>query len=72
LKGFWQGQHALPKSIEPAQPATIPAMVIKKAVIFPHFGKNKTPLLRSWRILYQDAQEYFEGPVTIYRGGDLS
>ena len=44
LKGFWQGQHALPKSIEPSQPATIPAMVIKKGGDFPAFWQKQNSL----------------------------
>jgi len=50
LKGFWQGQHALPKSIEPAQPATIPAMVIKKGGDFPAFWQKQNSFVESWRI----------------------
>jgi hypothetical protein len=51
LKGFWQGAKPLPNTIEPSQPATIPAMLIKKAGIFLRFGKNKIPLLMRKNIL---------------------
>ena len=45
LKGFWQGQQPLPKSIEPSQAATIPAMLIKKGGDFPAFWQKQSSFI---------------------------
>lgn len=44
-KGFWHGQQALPKSIESCQPATIPAVLIKKGGDFPAFWQKQNSFL---------------------------
>ncbi len=41
LKSFWQGRQPLPKSIEPSQPAAVPAMLIKKCGDFPAFWQKQ-------------------------------
>jgi uncharacterized Zn finger protein len=45
LKGFWRGRHPLPKSIEPIQAATIPAMLIKKGGDFPAFWQKQNSFI---------------------------
>lgn len=45
LKGFWQGRQPLPKSIEPSQAATIPAMLIKKGGDFPAFWQKQSSFI---------------------------
>ena len=52
LKGFWQGQHPLPKSIEPAQAATIPAMIIKKGGDFPAFWQKQNSFIEVMEDFY--------------------
>ena len=52
LKGFWHGQHPLPKSIEPRQAATIPAMLIKKGGDFPAFWQKQTSFIEVMEDFY--------------------
>lgn len=52
LKGFWQGTHSLPKSIEPSQPATIPAMLIKKGGDFPAFWQKQNSFIQVMEDFY--------------------
>jgi uncharacterized Zn finger protein len=52
LKGFWQGQHPLPKSIEPVQAATIPAMLIKKGGDFPAFWQKQNSFIEVMEDFY--------------------
>lgn len=40
LKAFWQGEKKLPTTIEVASPASVPAILIKKAGDFPPFWKK--------------------------------
>ena len=52
LKGFWQGQQPLPKSIEPGQAATIPAMLIKKGGDFPAFWQKQNSFIEVMEDFY--------------------
>ena len=52
LKGFWHGQNALPKSIEPSQAATIPAMLIKKGGDFPAFWQKQSSFIEVMEDFY--------------------
>jgi len=52
LKGFWQGQHPLPKSIEPSQVATVPAMLIKKGGDFPAFWHKQNSFIEVMEDFY--------------------
>jgi len=52
LKGFWHGQHPLPKSIEPRQAATIPAMLIKKGGDFPAFWQKQNSFIEVMEDFY--------------------
>jgi uncharacterized Zn finger protein len=52
LKGFWHGQHPLPKSIEPSQVATIPAMLIKKGGDFPAFWHKQNSFIEVMEDFY--------------------
>jgi len=52
LKGFWRGQHPLPKSIEPIQAATIPAMLIKKGGDFPAFWQKQNSFIEVMEDFY--------------------
>jgi uncharacterized Zn finger protein len=52
LKGFWQGQHSLPKSIEPSQAAIIPAMLIKKGGDFPGFWQKQNSFIEVMEDFY--------------------
>ncbi|WP_262966975.1 SWIM zinc finger family protein [Methylobacter psychrophilus] len=45
LKDFWQGQLPLPKSLEPGQAATVPAMLIKKGGDFPAFWQKQNSFI---------------------------
>jgi uncharacterized Zn finger protein len=45
VKHFWQGQQPLPHSIEPAQAAIIPAMLIKKGGDFPAFWQKQSSFI---------------------------
>ena len=51
-KGFWQGQHPLPKSIEPGQAAAIPAMLIKKGGDFPAFWHKQNSFIEVMEDFY--------------------
>jgi len=52
LKGFWQGQQPLPKTIEPSQAATIPGMLIKKGGDFPAFWQKPTSFIEVMEDFY--------------------
>jgi uncharacterized Zn finger protein len=52
LKGFWHGQQPLPKSIEPSQAATIPAMLIKKGGDFPAFWQKQNSFIEVMEDFY--------------------
>ena len=52
LKGFWQGQQSMPKSIEPIQAATIPAMIIKKGGDFPGFWQKQNSFIEVMEDFY--------------------
>jgi len=52
LKGFWQGQHPLPKSIEPSQVANISAMLIKKGGDFPAFWHKQNSFIEVMEDFY--------------------
>ena len=52
LKGFWHGQQPLPKSIEPSQAATIPAMLIKKGGDFPAFWHKQNSFIEVMEDFY--------------------
>lgn len=52
LKSFWQGQQPLPKSIEPSQPAIIPAMLIKKGGDFPGFWQKQNSFIEVMEDFY--------------------
>jgi uncharacterized Zn finger protein len=53
LKEFWLGQKRLPQTIEAASPATIPAILIKKAGDFPPFWKKDNSFIEVMEELYQ-------------------
>jgi uncharacterized Zn finger protein len=52
LKGFWQGHYPLPKSIEPSQPAAIPAMLIKRGGDFPAFWQKQNSFIEVMEDFY--------------------
>lgn len=52
LKGFWHGRQPLPKSIEPSQAATIPAMLIKKGGDFPAFWQKQSSFIEVMEDFY--------------------
>lgn len=52
LKGFWQGSQPLPKSMEPNQAATIPAMLIKKGGDFPAFWQKQNSFIEVMEDFY--------------------
>ncbi len=52
LKSFWHGQQPLPKSIEPSQVATIPAMLIKKGGDFPAFWQKQSSFIEVMEDFY--------------------
>jgi uncharacterized Zn finger protein len=57
LKSFWYGQQPLPKSIEPSQVATIPAMLIKKGGDFPAFWQNQNSFIEVMEDFYVRMRE---------------
>ncbi len=52
LKDFWQGQQPLPKSMEPGQAATVPAMLIKKGGDFPAFWQKQNSFIEVMEDFY--------------------
>lgn len=50
---FWHGQKRLPGNIEPAAPATVPAVMIKKAGDFPPFWNKDSSFVEIMEELYQ-------------------
>jgi uncharacterized Zn finger protein len=52
LKGFWQGQHPLPKNLEPSQTAAIPGMPVKKGGDFPAFWQKQTSFIEVMEDFY--------------------
>ena len=53
LKEFWLGTKRLPQTIEAASPASIPAILIKKAGDFPPFWKKDNSFIEVMEELYQ-------------------
>jgi len=53
LKDFWHGEKRLPQDIEPALPAMIPAIVVKKGGDFPPFWDRDTSFVEVMEELYQ-------------------
>jgi uncharacterized Zn finger protein len=53
LKEFWLGSKRLPQTIEVASPASIPAILIKKAGDFPPFWKKDISFVQVMEELYQ-------------------
>jgi Uncharacterized conserved protein len=52
-KAFWQSDKRLPASIEPAVPAAVPAILIKKAGDFPPFWNKDTSFIEVMEEFYQ-------------------
>ncbi|MBE0435173.1 MAG: SWIM zinc finger family protein [Methylomicrobium sp.] len=52
LKSFWQGRHPLPNSIEPSEPAAVPAMLIKKGGDFPAFWQKQNSFIEVMEDFY--------------------
>jgi uncharacterized Zn finger protein len=52
LKGFWQGQQSMPKSLEPSQAAIIPAILIKKGGDFPAFWQKQNSFIEVMEDFY--------------------
>jgi len=52
LKGFWQGQQPMPKSLEPSQAAIIPAILIKKGGDFPAFWQKQNSFIEVMEDFY--------------------
>lgn len=53
LKEFWLGKKRLPPTIEAASPASIPAILIKKAGDYPPFWKKDISFIEVMEELYQ-------------------
>jgi uncharacterized Zn finger protein len=53
LKEFWLGTKRLPQTVEAASPASIPAILIKKAGDFPPFWKKDNSFIEVMEELYQ-------------------
>ncbi|MEW6492475.1 MAG: SWIM zinc finger family protein [Cyanobacteriota bacterium] len=53
LKDFWLGKKRLPPTIEAASPASIPAILIKKAGDYPPFWKKDISFIEVMEELYQ-------------------
>jgi uncharacterized Zn finger protein len=53
LKEFWLGEKRLPQTIEPVSPASIPAILIKKAGDYPPFWKKDISFIEVMEELYQ-------------------
>lgn len=53
LKEFWLGNKRLPQTVEAASPASIPAILIKKAGDFPPFWKKDASFIEVMEELYQ-------------------
>ncbi|MGR9052079.1 MAG: SWIM zinc finger family protein [Gammaproteobacteria bacterium] len=51
-KHFWRGPHPLPDQIDPAQPAAIPAMLIKKAGDYPGFWQKQKSFIEMMEDFY--------------------
>ncbi len=52
LKGFWQEQQPMPKSLEPSQAAIIPAILIKKGGDFPAFWQKQNSFVEVMEDFY--------------------
>ncbi|MEQ1557717.1 MAG: SWIM zinc finger family protein [Methyloglobulus sp.] len=52
LKGFWQGQHPLPKNMAPSQAAAIPGVLIKKGGDFPAFWQKPASFIEVMEEFY--------------------
>lgn len=52
-KDFWSGTKPMPTSIEPAAPAAIPAVVIKKAGDYPPFWDKQTSFIEVMEEFYE-------------------
>jgi uncharacterized Zn finger protein len=54
---FWTARHRLPTEIEPATPATVPAILVRKAGDFPAFWDRDTSFVAVMEELYQRVRE---------------
>jgi uncharacterized Zn finger protein len=52
VKSFWRGKKRLPKSIEPAQETTVPAILIKKLGDYPAFWESDVSFVEIMEELY--------------------
>ena len=54
---FWTGKHRLPSEIEPATPAAVPAILVRKAGDFPAFWTRDGSFVAVMEELYQRVRE---------------
>jgi uncharacterized Zn finger protein len=54
---FWTGAHRLPGEIEPAVPAAVPAILVRKAGDFPAFWERDSSFIAVMEDLYQRVRE---------------
>lgn len=54
---FWTGEHRLPGEIEPAVPAAVPAILVRKAGDFPAFWERDSSFVAVMEELYQRVRE---------------
>jgi len=54
---FWTGKHRLPSEIEPATPAAVPAILVRKAGDFPAFWARDSSFVAVMEELYQRVRE---------------
>ena len=58
---FWQGKKRLPSEIEPATPAAVPAILIKKGGDYPAFWDKDASFIEVMQELYLRVREKNKG-----------
>ena len=60
-RSFWQGKRRLPSEIEPATPAAVPAILVRKAGDFPPFWDKDSSFIEVMEELYSRVREKNKG-----------
>jgi uncharacterized Zn finger protein len=60
-RAFWNGKKRLPSEIEPATPAAVPAILIRKGGDYPAFWDNDASFIEVMQALYQRVREKNKG-----------
>ncbi len=67
---FWQGKQRLPREIEPATPAAVPAILVRKGGDYPAFWDKDASFIEAMQALYLRVREKNKGVLYSPRPAD--